>query len=119
MWDIDLHSVSYEQSLRTFNAELSFVCQHSGQCNALAAWFEAELCENNVLSNKPSLEYTHWGRLVLPIGTSMYLEKGTPVEVQFSMLPGRIGESTARWHVQVGDYVFSSEDVTQLASESA
>jgi len=114
MWELDAASVTLEQATGIFQADLSFICRRSGPCNALATWFEACLSENNVLSNRPSDEWTHWGRWVFPIGASLDVDKGNSIAVLFRMTPQRVGESRAVWQVRIGDYSFSSEDVTKL-----
>lgn len=112
LWDVDLNSISHEVSLQSFDASVRFVFQQSGRCNALAAWFEADLSKDNVLSNNPSLDYTHWGRWVMPIGSTLSVVTGEEMYVHFTIQPEQVGRSTARWHVQVGDYAFTSEDST-------
>ena len=116
MWEIDINRVTFEESLQTFRADLSFVIQRSGRCNSLATWFEADLGGGVMLSNEPSMNYTHWGRWVLPIGTSLPLAKGTRMDVQFRIEPEQIGRAKVWWSIHVGDYTFSSDDVTILRS---
>jgi hypothetical protein len=45
----------------------------------------------------------------------MHLEPGAEVHVQVSLHPERIGQAKACWRVAIGDYRFSSADVTHLA----
>jgi SAM-dependent methyltransferase len=116
MWEVDLSTVKHDATLQQFEARLSFEFQRSGQCNALAAWFEADLCDGVVLSNKPAWTYTHWGRWVFPMGASKHVEKGTRIDARVTMQLEQIGRSKSCWDVQLGDYTFSSEDVTTLVS---
>lgn len=114
MWELDAASVTLEQATGIFQADLSFVCRRSGRCNALATWFEACVSENNVLSNRPSDDWTHWGRWVFPIGTCLDVKAGSHISARFSLTPERAGESRVLWQVSIGDYAFSSDDVTRL-----
>jgi len=114
MWEIDPTSIAYDRATDTFQAELSFTCRRSGRCNALAAWFEACLSEGNILSNRPSEQYTHWGRWIFPIGASLDVDEGSAIDVSFQVVPGGAGQSQAVWQVSAGDYSFASEDFTSL-----
>lgn len=114
MWDIDPATVSLELATSNFEAEMLFCCSKSGRCNALAAWFEAQMDGDITLSNKPSEEYTHWGRWVFPMGTCLDVKPGAIVRVRFTVKPERPGSSTIDWQVSTGDYSFSSQDLTHL-----
>ena len=74
MWEIDSTKTTLEDSMDRFEAKLDFTCRKSGPCNALATWFEAVLSNHIILSNKPSDEYTHWGRWIFP--TTRYATYG-------------------------------------------
>jgi len=115
MWEIDARSVSFEVSTKTFESKMTFICRRSGQCNSFAAWFEARLSQGNVLSNRPSNEYTHWGRWIFPIGRSINVDKGMRIDLHFSLIPDGIRHSKAVWEGHAADYSFSSEDLTSLA----
>lgn len=114
MWEVDPTSITLEQSAETFQAELSFTCRRGGRFNALAAWFEAYLSEDNILSNRPSDEYTHWGRWVFPLGACLDMEEGECIALCFSVKPEGAGQSRAIWRVNTRDYSFASEDMTRL-----
>ncbi len=114
MWEIDPASITHGQATDVFQAELSFSCRRSGRCNALAAWFEACLSDGNILSNRPSEQYTHWGRWIFPIGACLDVDEGSTIAVSFRVEPGGTGQSTATWRVNLGDYSFSSQDSTSL-----
>lgn len=114
MWEIDPATISLERSLRVFEARLAFKCRKSGRCNALAAWFEADLSQGNALSNRPSDEYTHWGRWVFPLGSGFDAEEGSEIEGSFTVEPQGAGQSKAVWRISFGDYSLSSEDLTRL-----
>lgn len=114
MWEIACASITLEQATDTFEAELTFTCRKRGHCNALAAWFEAYLSEDNILSNRPSGEYTHWGRWIFPLGTCLDVEEGSTIAVCFRVKPERVGQSRVVWQISIRDYSFSSEDVTSL-----
>jgi SAM-dependent methyltransferase len=114
MWETDSASITLEQSTDVFEADLHFTCRKAGRCNALAAWFDAHLGGDNVLSNRPSDEYTHWGRWVFPLGACLDVEEGASIGVHFQMKPESAGQSKASWHVNTEGYSFSSEDMTGL-----
>ncbi|HET6452807.1 MAG TPA: 50S ribosomal protein L11 methyltransferase [Armatimonadota bacterium] len=114
MWEIDCTAVTFEQAAGIFEAKLDFTCTKQARCNALAAWFEAHLSKDNVLSNRPSDQWTHWGRWVFPIGACLDVDEGSRIAVHFSVKPEGAGRSRAIWQVNIGDYSFSSEDVTSL-----
>jgi len=114
MWEIDCSAVTLEQATNTFEAELGFTCRKGGRCNALAAWFEARLSEDNILSNRPSDDWTHWGRWIFPLGACLDVREGSSIAVLFRVTPESAGQSRAVWQVCVGDYSFSSEDLTIL-----
>lgn len=114
LWEIDAHSISLAQSTATFSAAVQFTCSHAGRCNALAAWFEAQLRGEITLSNRPSDTWTHWGRWIFPLGRCLDVEEGQLITANFSVTPGHAGQSTATWQVSTGNYTFSSVDITQL-----
>ena len=114
MWETDSASITLEQSKDVFEADLHFTSLKTGRCNALAAWFDAHLGGDNVLSNRPSDEYTHWGRWVFPLGACLDVEEGASIGVHFQMKPESAGQSKASWHVNTEGYSFSSEDMTGL-----
>jgi len=114
MWEIDAKTISLETATNVFESKTTFVCSRSGLCNSFAAWFEAYLSPDNILSNRPSTDYTHWGRWVFPIGKTIQVEKGSQIDLRFSLRPESIGHSKAIWEGCVGDYPFSCKDMTSL-----
>jgi len=114
MWAFDSHTCSQAQSCGTFETHLDFVCEHEGDVNVLAAWFETKSAKSVVLSNGPSCPDTHWGRTVFPIGETVPVKKGTHIKVHFIHEPTGKGHSNAKWAVAIDKYRFQSEDSTIL-----
>jgi len=117
MWEIDVMAYSQEEANQPLAARLGFVADRDGPCNALAAWFRAQLSEQVVLCNGPSERDTHWGRSLFPIGKTLGIQKGTRVDAHFVHEPQGKGQSRSTWAVEVGGYRFHSEGLTVLTSE--
>lgn len=114
MWRVDSINFPYAQSLKPFVCHLEFVAEKTGPMNAIAAWFEAELAPGQILDIGPSAPDTHWGRTVFPVGVNLDVEAGTPITVDFTLVPKEIGKSLAIWKVTVGDYHFEAEAGTAV-----
>jgi SAM-dependent methyltransferase len=54
---------------------------------ALAAWFDARLSENILLSNGPGEPGTHWGRTIFPVGRVIDLAARTRLSIRFRHQP--------------------------------
>lgn len=116
MWLVDSIDFPYGKSLEPFVCHLEFVAERACPCNALAAWFRADLGKTLVLDTGPSEPDTHWGRTVFPIDRTLDVTPGTRIVVDFEMIPQRIGVSLAKWDVTVGDYRFRSEASTAVVA---
>lgn len=114
MWQIDCGAISLDEASQPFKADLAFTAARKGRINALAAWFEADLSPGNLLSNRPSEDYTHWGRWVFPVGAGFDVDEGSEISGSFSVEPLAPGQSKAIWQITCGAFSFSSEDQTRL-----
>lgn len=119
MWEVDGVTCSWEDANRPFEVRLELTAERDGQFNVLAAWFDAKLSDNVVLSNGPGEPDTHWGRSIFPVGRVVDLTKGTRVDIHFSHEPRGKGESLATWEIEVDGYRFRSSDAVVLTSYTA
>jgi len=115
MWTIDCLTCSQAEVNQPFHFRSNFVAEQDEEFNVLAAWFRANLTKEVLLCNGPDDPDTHWGRQRFPIGKSVYVKRGMPVEVDFTHAPQGKGESRSMWSVKAGDYQYSSEGTTRLA----
>jgi len=119
MWEVDGMTYSHEDANQPFRSRLEFVADRDGQFNALAAWFRAQLTKQIVLCNGPSERDTHWGRSIFPVGRTLSVKRGMPVDVRFSLEPQGKGQSRASWAIEVEGYRFHSEGITVLTEQNA
>ncbi|MDH3583111.1 MAG: methyltransferase domain-containing protein [Phycisphaerae bacterium] len=117
IWEVDAKACSREDAERSFACRLEFVANRDCQFNALAAWFRAQLDDNILLCNGPADRDTHWGRTIFPIGRTISVHRGMPVEVQFVFEPQAKGQSRAMWAVEAEGYRFNSEGITVLTGQ--
>jgi len=114
MWDINANTCSADDSESGFDKRMEFAVQRNGQFNCLAAWFKSRLTPGITLSNEPSDQYTHWGRWVFPAGVKVPVKEGMKIDIHFALESQGKGRTKAVWGIEIGDYRFSSEDITVL-----
>jgi protein arginine N-methyltransferase 1 len=117
MWEVDALTCTHERATKPFRCQLEFFATRDGQVNAMAAWFQAPLTSDVLMSNAPDDSDTHWGRHVFPIGRVISIKKGTRVAVDFALEPTGKGQSTVKWAVEVDGYHFHSEGTTELMEQ--
>jgi len=102
LWSHDASTATLEEVDAGYKAQLRFVATRSGKVSALASWFTAEMCAGVTLTNSVEAPPTHWGRLLLPLDTTLQVEEGTAIDVVVRCLPSGPGCSEFEWTVEVG-----------------
>lgn len=104
LWTTDSLTCSLERARSPYQASLRFTAARAGGCNALAAWFTADLGHGVTLSNAPEAPPTHWGRTVFPLSRRIDVVPGTRIDVEFTFVPEHPDERYryGGWSVSVG-----------------
>ncbi|MBN2053401.1 class I SAM-dependent methyltransferase [bacterium] len=114
MWRVDPASITVAEAAAGFATEAVFTIHRTMRCNALAAWFRADLGNGITLSNEPSPDYTHWGRWIFPLHESRRLRVGAALAARFSLRPESRRATVAEWLVEAAGWVSTARDVTSL-----
>lgn len=104
MWTTDSLTCTMERAQRPFTASLQFHAARAGRCNALAAWFRADLAPGVSLTNAPEAPETHWGRTIFPLSRTIDLAQGAEIAVEFTFEPVGPEERfrSGGWSVRIG-----------------
>ncbi|KAM3860851.1 protein arginine N-methyltransferase 6 [Diretmus argenteus] len=89
--ELDLHSVTPEELLRSVTGRFRCECFGSATVNALCVWFTVTFpCPDKpglVLSTSPFMPETHWKQAVLYLDAPVDVVQDTEVEGEISMYP--------------------------------
>jgi protein arginine N-methyltransferase 1 len=113
MWSHDAYTCSLEVADRPFVASLVFTAARSGGLSALAAWFDARLCEGVSLTNAVGAPDTHWGRFMFPLDRTIEVREGATIKVELRCEPTAPGGSEMYWSTQVDDGPIERHDTRQ------
>jgi type I protein arginine methyltransferase len=103
MWSHDAYTCSLEEADRPFVATLAFTAARSGRLTALAAWFDAQLCDGVSLTNAVGAPDTHWGRFMFPLDRTIEVREGATIRAEVRCEPSAPGGSEMCWSAQVDD----------------
>lgn len=114
MWSHDARVCSLATADATFSAELTFTASRDARLSALAAWFDAVMCDGVALTNAVGAPRTHWGRLMLPLRATIELRAGATIRTELRCEPATPGSSHIYWSVQVDDGPIERHDTRGL-----
>jgi SAM-dependent methyltransferase len=118
MWYHDAIHTTHEDAQGPCLASLRFVATQARRLSALAAWFESDLLEGHLLTNRPGAPKTHWRLALFPFTGQHQLREGTEVNVEFCCAPAGPGFCHVTWGVQVGQGEWERHDTRRLAAGS-
>lgn len=103
MWTHDAYTCTLAEADRSFLATLTFEATRAGKLSGLAAWFTADLCEGESLTNAVGAPDTHWGRLLFPLERTIEVGRGMPMLLDLHCYPTSPGSCGFEWSAKVGD----------------
>jgi precorrin-6B methylase 2 len=116
MWSHDAHTCSLAVADNSFISDRTFIAARAGRFSALAAWFDAELCEGVHLTNAVGAPETHWGRFMLPLTRTIDVREGDTIRTHVRLDPAAQGGCETYWTIQVGDGPVEEHDTRPLRS---
>jgi protein arginine N-methyltransferase 1 len=116
MWSHDAHTCTLATADASFAATCTFVAARSGRLSALAAWFDAELCEGVHLTNAVGQPDTHWGRFFLPLSRTIDVREGDTIEAHVRLDPAAQGGCETYWTVRVAGGAVEEHDTRPVRS---
>jgi SAM-dependent methyltransferase len=114
MWSHDARTCSLAVADDTFSAQLTFTASRDAQLSALAAWFDAVMCDGISLTNAVGAPRTHWGRLMLPLMRTHEVRAGATIRTEVRCEPAHPGSSHIYWSVQIDDGPIERHDTRAL-----
>jgi len=114
MWSHDAYTCSLQEADSSFVAQLEFTAARDGQMTALAAWFEATMCDGVSLTNAVGAPATHWGRFMMPLSRALEVRAGSVIRTEVRCEPDAPGSSAMYWSVQIDDGVVERHDTRPL-----
>jgi type I protein arginine methyltransferase len=110
LWTHDAYRCSLGEADRSFESKLAFESERAGKLTNLVAWFHAELCRGQSLTNAVGAPRTHWGRLVYPLADAIDVRAGERIGVEFRCEPTAPGSCEFYWAVRVGQLPAEEHD---------
>ena len=101
MWTHDAYTCTLAEADRSFEAKLTFEAARAGKLTGVEAWFTAELCEGEALTNAVGAPDTHWGRILFPLDQTMEIAQGTKIHVDFRCHPTSPGGCSFEWFTKI------------------
>lgn len=119
LWVTDMAAVPSEQAYLPFRANVRFAISRNTQVNTLAAWFEADMADNVILSNAPEAPETHWGQLLLPLRQEIALQENDVLEVWMTCIPAGPCTTSLAWSVRRNDEAWEHHDTRIVPGDYA
>jgi hypothetical protein len=110
LWTHDAYHASLAEADRSFVSELAFVLARAGTLTNLVAWFRADLCRGQSLTNAVGAPSTHWGRLAFPLGVPVPVREGDRIGVVLRCDPTAPGSCEFYWSAKVGERPIEEHD---------
>ena len=110
LWTHDAYHCSLGEADRPFASQLAFAPVRAAKLTNLVAWFHADLCRGQSLTNAVGEPRTHWGRLVFPLAGPVEVREGERIAVEFRCEPTAPGTCEFHWSVRVGELPAEEHD---------
>lgn len=114
MWSHDARECSLEIADGPFEARLTFTATRDARLSALAAWFDAVMCDGISLTNAVGAPRTHWGRLMLPLVRTHEVKRGATIRTELRCEPANAASSHIYWSLQIDDGPIERHDTRAL-----
>ena len=99
LWTTVAGSISMSEAEAPHEAEVTLRAPASGEANALALWFTADLAPGVSLAVGPGDPPTHWGMTTAPLRSSVRLTPGLEVRARIRTAMARPVGTWTRWAI--------------------
>jgi SAM-dependent methyltransferase len=119
LWSHDPYTCSLEEADRPFTAKLTFEAARGGMLSGFAAWFSAEMGDNETLTNAVGAPETHWGRTWFPLDRAVEVAAGEAFDVELHCNPSAPGSCEFYWAVKLANRPLEEHDTRRARRDRA